>query len=257
MEKIVQMKRRRYSARRWLPSKLLFLVALFGVLAIFKFLNSLFSQSTDFPLSTITEQSPKIASQTVIKGQASVTDGDSLEIHGTRIRLFGIDAPESRQTCTNSVGKEYRCGQQAANALDNKIKAHTVECRQKDVDQYDRVVAVCLVGGEDINGWMVAQGWALAYRQYSTDYVSQEAGASNSKLGIWQGKFEPPWVWRRNNPERRPTFGNNSSNSQRPTKPRQAVYYRPGDTLGNRFPTLEECNQARERNGNIGVCVMK
>src|SRR5262249_53770827 len=151
----------------------------------------------------VTVQRPSTGSQT-ITGQASVIDGDTIEIHGKRIRLFGIDAPESSQTCTNSEGKEYRCGQRSANALDNKIRGHRVECRQKDIDRYGRVVAVCLVGGEDINAWMVAQGWAIAYRQFSLIYVDQERNAANAKLGIWQGKFELPWEWRRNHPERPP-----------------------------------------------------
>jgi endonuclease YncB( thermonuclease family) len=199
-------------------------------------------------------QEPPVSSQT-ITGQASVIDGDTIEIHGTRIRLHGIDAPESGQACTTQ-GKTYRCGQQAAFALADKIKGGAVECRKKDLDQYGRIVARCSVRDEDINGWMVAQGWALAYRQYSMDYVGQEARAKNLKLGIWQGEFEVPSDWRRNHPGRTSTRELNPS-TDRPAKPRQAVYYRPGDTFGKRFPSLDGCNQARERDGNIGVCVMK
>jgi hypothetical protein len=43
-------------------------------------------------------------------GQASVIDGDTLEIHGTRIRLSGIDAPESTQLCRGDDSLQYRCG---------------------------------------------------------------------------------------------------------------------------------------------------
>jgi len=131
-----------------------------------------------------------------IAGQASVIDGDTLEIHGTRIRLFGIDAPESGQTCTIQ-GKSFPCGQRAAFALANKIGRQVVECQPKDRDRYGRIVAVCLVGGEDVNGWMVAQGWALAYRYYSHDYISHEQHAESVKAGMWQGQFQPPWDWRR------------------------------------------------------------
>jgi len=131
-----------------------------------------------------------------IVGRASVIDGDTIEIHGTRIRLFGIDAPEGGQTC-NAQGKAYRCGQKAALALSDRIGGKTVECRPKDRDRYGRVVAVCLVDGEDINGWMVAQGWALAYRYYSLDYVRQEQHAESAKAGMWHGQFVPPWDWRR------------------------------------------------------------
>jgi endonuclease YncB( thermonuclease family) len=41
-------------------------------------------------------------------GQASVIDGDTIEIHGTRIRIFGIDAPESDQLCRNEESELYK-----------------------------------------------------------------------------------------------------------------------------------------------------
>jgi endonuclease YncB( thermonuclease family) len=131
-----------------------------------------------------------------LTGQASVIDGDTLEIHGQRIRLFGIDAPESRQTC-EAAGQTYRCGQQAALALANRIGQLTVACEPRDTDRYGRIVAICRAGAEDLNGWMVAQGWALAYRQYSAAYVGRENAAHAAGLGIWRGAFTAPWDWRR------------------------------------------------------------
>ena len=139
---------------------------------------------------------PSNSSAESVVGRASVIDGDTLEIHGTRIRLHGIDAPESSQSCLVG-GKKSRCGQRAALALADKIGSQTVTCEPKDRDQYQRVVAVCSAGGEDLNGWLVAEGWAMAYRQYSTDYIRQEKAASNAKNGIWQGDFVAPWDWRR------------------------------------------------------------
>lgn len=130
-----------------------------------------------------------------VAGGASVIDGDTIEIHGQRIRLHGIDVPEGAQTC-QVEGKSWRCGQQASLALDGKIAGRPVSCKQKDVDRYRRIVAVCFAGNEDLNAWMVAEGWALAYRQYSTDYVGQERAASAAHKGIWRGSFVPPWDWR-------------------------------------------------------------
>ena len=142
-----------------------------------------------------TTQGPSIHAQT-LTGRASVIDGDTITIHGTRIRLHGIDAPESGQSCALE-GKRWRCGQQAALALAKRIGSAPVDCLKKDVDRYKRVVAVCRSGGEDLNAWMVSEGWAMAYRQYSTDYIRQEDGAARTKVGIWRGEFVFPWDWRR------------------------------------------------------------
>ena len=67
---------------------------------------------------------------------------------------------------------------------------------ERDRDRYGRVVAVCRAAGEDLNAWMVSQGWALAYRQYSRDYVGEEADARAARRGIWRGDFVEPWDWR-------------------------------------------------------------
>ena len=46
---------------------------------------------------------------------------------------------------------------------------------------------------------MVKKGWAIAYRYYSNDYVSEEEFARENKLGIWKGKFEEPYSYRQKN----------------------------------------------------------
>ena len=133
----------------------------------------------------------------VLEGRASVIDGDTVEIHGQRIRLHGIDAPESRQLCTTPQGEDWRCGQRAALALADRIDGATLRCEPRTTDRYKRLIAVCFARGEDINKWMVAQGWALAYRQYSKDYVPVEALARSARLNIWSGEFQAPWNWRK------------------------------------------------------------
>ena len=129
-------------------------------------------------------------------GRASVTDGDSLEIAGQRIRLHGIDAPEWKQSC-QADGRQWLCGQAAARALKKRIGGRSVTCTPRDRDRYGRVVAACRAGGVDLNVWMVAQGWALAYRRYSTAYVDEEQAAKSAKRGVWRGQFIAPWEWRR------------------------------------------------------------
>jgi len=131
-----------------------------------------------------------------IMGTATVIDGDTLEIHGRRIRLYGIDAPESRQGCTRPDGTSWRCGQQASFALANHIGAATVRCEPHGHDRYRRIIAVCFKRAEDLNRWMVTSGWAVAYRKYSLDYVADEEKAHRAGRQLWSGTFEMPWAWR-------------------------------------------------------------
>jgi endonuclease YncB( thermonuclease family) len=135
------------------------------------------------------------ASPPPIVGVATVRDGDSIEVHGQTIRLFGVDVPEDRQLCTRD-GTDWRCGQAAAHALAQYIGRRTVTCRPRDRDRYHRTVAVCSVGDQDIGAWLVREGWGLAYRRYSRDYVADEEAARAAKRGIWSTTFVPPWEWR-------------------------------------------------------------
>ena len=75
-------------------------------------------------------------------------------------------------------------------------RRQVVSCQQTDTDRYGRVVADCIVGRENLNRWMVREGWAVAYRQYSTAYIPAEDHARTGQRGIWQGRFDMPWDWR-------------------------------------------------------------
>lgn len=131
-----------------------------------------------------------------ITGQATVVDGDTLNIDGTSIRLHGIDASESFQTCVVD-GVTWPCGRHATAALVKLIGVSPVHCEAQDIDRYGRTIATCFVRGQDIEAWMVINGWALAYRKYSMDYVDEEAVAQDARAGLWRGAFVPPWDWRR------------------------------------------------------------
>jgi endonuclease YncB( thermonuclease family) len=133
--------------------------------------------------------SADVASADVI-GQAHVVDGDTL-----RVRLHGIDAPESRQSCTLS-GVGWPCGQNATRVLTGVVDGQVVTCRGDKRDRYGRLIAVCYIGSVDLNARMVRDGWALAYRRYASDYIAEESEARAAGSGIWQGQFVEPWKWR-------------------------------------------------------------
>ena len=126
-------------------------------------------------------------------GQASVIDGDTLEIHGTRIRLWGVDAPESSQLCRGADSNLYRCGANAANDLDTFIARRPVNCTRISEDQYGRSVATCSVGGTELGEWLVRNGLALDWPQYSKGrYVAAERDADRSGRGMWAGSYVEP-----------------------------------------------------------------
>ena len=132
-----------------------------------------------------------------ITGKPRVIDGDTIEIAGERIRLHGIDAPEAKQTCLDEAGKRWRCGREATLALTTMIGDHSITCKGDERGKYGRLIAVCFAGANNLNADMVRRGWALAYRQYSTEYVADEANAKALKVGLWRGQFVAPWEWRR------------------------------------------------------------
>ncbi len=77
------------------------------------------------------------------------------------------------------------------------LGSRPVSCEELGRDRYRRVVAKCTVGGVDIGEWMVSQGWAAAYYLYSYEYSRAEKRAKSARRGIWAGKIERPWEWRK------------------------------------------------------------
>jgi len=136
-----------------------------------------------------------------ISGSAVVIDGDSLEIGSTSIRLFGVDAFEGRQTCTRN-GRDWPCGEVAEAKLVELVASGPLACEERDIDNYGRTVARCTVGSTDLAAELARAGLALAYRQYSMDYVDEEADAENAGRGAWTGRFVAPWDWRRGERDR-------------------------------------------------------
>ena len=135
------------------------------------------------------------ASGEMFFGIGQAKDGDSLIVGEREVRLFGIDAPEWDQTCKRA-GRDWACGQDAAEALSKLVTGKDISCVAVDTDQYGRTVAQCTANGVEVNRVMVASGYAIAYRHYSTAYVSAEESAKVNKRGIWAGTFEMPSQYR-------------------------------------------------------------
>jgi endonuclease YncB( thermonuclease family) len=95
-------------------------------------------------------------------GEARASDGDSLRMGETRIRLSGLDAPELDQTCGDGADGEWPCGREARDHLAGLIAGAAVRCAPEETDQYGRVVSRCEVGGEDIGAVIVEAGFAVA-----------------------------------------------------------------------------------------------
>ena len=132
-----------------------------------------------------------------LTGRPLVLDADTVIMSGERIRLKGIDAPETTQRCLDGEQQSYPCGQVATNALIDKIGISPLTCVGETRDRYGRLLATCYLDDLDVNGWLVQHGYALAYQQYSTRYAAEEAEAKSLKRGMWAGTFTPPWDHRR------------------------------------------------------------
>ena len=125
-----------------------------------------------------------------------VIDGDTIHIGKLKYRFFGIDAPEIKQICEKDNTK-IKCGVIAKSVLKNKIADKIPECIVKDKDRYQRLVAECFIGKESLSRFMVREGYAVAYSQYSKDFIEDEKYAKENKLGIWSMNFQIPSEYRK------------------------------------------------------------
>jgi endonuclease YncB( thermonuclease family) len=131
-----------------------------------------------------------------LSGYARAADGDTIEINAQRIRLEGIDAPETDQVCLDAKEQRWTCGITARDKLSSHIAGRIVSCAARGEDRYGRVLATCSVDGEDLNAFMVREGLALDYAKYSREYIREEDTAREQGRGMWAGAFIAPWDWR-------------------------------------------------------------
>jgi endonuclease YncB( thermonuclease family) len=176
-------------------------------------------------LYLVTPSSTRAQNPTQVVGNARVVDGDTIVIGEVRIRLEGIDAPESTQACGKAIsnspplaaappfgqpnllggpdrasaqsGNSWACGLEATRHLARMIGHAEVHCDDLGPDKYGRTLGRCFVGQLNLNAAMVRDGYAWAYVKYSRDYISLEAEARAARAGIWQGDAMPAWDYRR------------------------------------------------------------
>ena len=147
---------------------------------------------------------------TEIFGVPKIIDGDTVNINSKKIRLEGIDAPEMKQQCKKpflkisviinfQFNKNYSCGVVSKEKLIEKIKNSKIRCISSSKDRYKRFLATCFKDKVNLNKWMVKNGYAVAYKRYSNEYVKDELYAKENMLGIWEGSFVMPEKWRKLN----------------------------------------------------------
>ena len=128
-------------------------------------------------------------------GQVRVIDADTIDVGGVRVRLFGIDAPEMGQPCSDS-GRTWDCGAWTRDAVRNRFEGTYARCDERDIDRYGRVVAVCLVDGQDMGQMIVHSGLAWAFRRYSESYDLDEKAAAVAGRGLWAVEVQMPSEFR-------------------------------------------------------------
>ena len=138
--------------------------------------------------------SPLLAAE--VQGLPRIVDADTVYVGATKVRLNGVDAPETDQICLNSEGRDIACGIEAKNQLLKYSSDRPWRCTLTGSDRYGRSLGTCFVNGDDVSKWLVRNGWALAFRRYSTAYISDEDDARQRKVGLWSGAFIAPWDWR-------------------------------------------------------------
>ncbi|BDA44516.1 Uncharacterized endonuclease [Coccomyxa sp. Obi] len=149
-------------------------------------------------LSALVVHSGHACAAEVLTGPARIVDGDTLEVGGERVRLLGVDAPEKAQICQDAKGQGYQCGLAVKDALISRVGSSPISCEAKSRDMYGRSVSKCSAPGVgDLGTWLVSNGYAVAYRQYSKEYIPLEESAHAAHRGIWAGSFQEPAQWRR------------------------------------------------------------
>lgn len=131
-----------------------------------------------------------------ISGSINVIHAHLFKINNRYIRLYGVDAPDNDQLCSDDRGSSYNCGEKAASWVRNWIDNNIVDCYIFKVDPKGIDLGTCLWGQYDIGAGLVGAGWGIANERESSIYKPYEVKAQSESSGLWQGTFYMPEDWR-------------------------------------------------------------
>jgi endonuclease YncB( thermonuclease family) len=143
------------------------------------------------------------AAANILSGPATVIDGDTIDMTGTRIRILGIDAPESAQQCRRD-GAAWDCGKDAAAALHEILAGQPLECTAQGTDRFGRTLATCRTALFDLGHEMLRRGMAVPYQGAPPEYAAAQDIARQLRYGLWASEFDEPAAWRAANPRLAP-----------------------------------------------------
>jgi len=132
-------------------------------------------------------------------GRVRVIDGDTIDVGGERVRLFGIDAPERDQLCWEADGSAVRCGEWSGRVLARFAEGRRAECEAIRPDRYGRTLATCTVRGVDLGETLLRNGVVLTYSgETLRDYPEFEKEAELLGRGLWAWRHDDPAAFRAN-----------------------------------------------------------
>ena len=132
-----------------------------------------------------------------IIGVSKIVSGDTITINGKIIKFFGVAAPDISQTCADSSGRGYRCGQQSISWLNSWLADNQIKCHILAEDSRGVLTGVCMLGPYDIGAALINSGWAVADIRQTQTYIPYQNQALNNKRGLWQGEFYMPLDWQK------------------------------------------------------------
>lgn len=140
----------------------------------------------------------KTNKRVVLIGTPRIVDGDTIILEELfNIRVIGIDAPESKQACWDSKGREYACGKKSTEHLQKLIGSGRVKCEIRGIGKYGRHTGLCYnMKDVNLNKTMVRDGYAVISTYPPILFQSEETLAIKEKAGIWQGKLRHPHCFR-------------------------------------------------------------